>query len=57
MLSSPYILFEMGLRTILRDYFPTSVLPLLFAVIGGTLLGRAIGTLIEIHRAYVKQHS
>lgn len=51
-----YILFEISLRTFLKDYFPASVLPLLFAGIGGTLLGRAMGTLLEIHKVYLQQH-
>jgi hypothetical protein len=52
-----YVVFEISLRTFLKDYFPTTVLPLLFAGIGGTLIGRAIGTLLEIHKVYLQQHS
>jgi hypothetical protein len=51
-----YIVFEIGLRTFLKAYFPASVLPLLLAGIFGTLLGRAVGTLVEIHRVYLLNH-
>lgn len=51
-----YIVFEIGLRTFLKAYFPATVLPLLLAGIFGTLLGRAVGTLVEIHRVYLLNH-
>ena len=51
-----YILFEISLRTLLREYFPTSTIPLLLSAIFGTILGRAIGTLVEIHRVYHMNH-
>jgi hypothetical protein len=51
-----YVLFEIGLRTFLRDYYPAAAVPLVLATICGTLLGRVIGTLAEIHRVYLAQH-
>lgn len=51
-----YILFEVGLRTFLRDFFPLTATAFLLAGIAGTLLGRAIGTLIEIHSVYRREH-
>ena len=51
-----YIVFEVSLRTFLKDYFPTSVLPLLLAGICGTILGRSVGTVVEIHRVYTLHH-
>lgn len=50
-----YIVFEIGLRTFLNRYFPATVVPLLLSGICGTILGRAIGTLVEIHRVYQMQ--
>ncbi|MDB5260402.1 MAG: hypothetical protein JWN37_633 [Candidatus Nomurabacteria bacterium] len=47
-----YIVFEISLRTFLNANFPTFVIPLLLSGIFGTILGRAIGTLVEIHRVY-----
>lgn len=52
-----YILFEIGLRTFLSAYFPPSAPPLLLAVVFGIVLGRALGTLIEIHKVYLKYHT
>ncbi len=51
-----YIVFEIGLRTFLKDFYPISATVFLLAGIAGTLLGRAIGTLIEIHRVYLATH-
>jgi hypothetical protein len=51
-----YILFEVGFRTFLKDYFPESAVPLLLAGICGTILGRAIGTLFEMHKVYRLHH-
>lgn len=52
-----YIIFEVGLRTFLNSNFPLYALPLLLAGIFGTLFGRVIGTLLEIHRVYLFNHS
>ena len=51
-----YIIFEISFRTFLKAYFPGTAIPLLLAGICGTIMGRAIGTLIEIHRVYLKYH-
>jgi hypothetical protein len=47
-----YILFEIGLRTVLKEFYPASATVFILAAIFGSLLGRAIGTVIEIHRIY-----
>ncbi len=47
-----YIAFEIGLRTYLKDIFPSSATSLILAAIFGTIFGRVIGTVIEIHRVY-----
>ncbi|MFZ2187212.1 MAG: hypothetical protein WAV46_01105 [Candidatus Moraniibacteriota bacterium] len=52
-----YIVFEVGLRTLLKDYFPLSATNFILAAIFGTLFGRAIGTLMEIHKVYYNFHS
>lgn len=52
-----YILFEVGLRTFLNNSFPISATAFLLAGIFGTLFGRVVGTLIEIHRVYRSTHS
>lgn len=52
-----YILFEVSVRTFFKDYFSTQAVPLLLAIIFGTILGRAIGTLLQIHKVYTSQHS
>jgi hypothetical protein len=51
-----YILFEVLLRTYLKNHFPTEAVPLILSAVSGTLLGRAIGTLAEIHRVYRHNH-
>lgn len=51
-----YIAFEVGLRTFLRDFFPLTATAFLLAGIAGTLCGRALGTLIEIHNVYKREH-
>jgi hypothetical protein len=52
-----YILFEIGLRTFLRDFYPAFATIYVLAGVGGTLLGRAVGTLIEMHRVFIAAHS
>lgn len=52
-----YVAFEIGLRTFLKDAYPTHVTVYLLAGIFGTLLGRAIGTIVEIHRVYLASHA
>lgn len=51
-----YIVFEISLRTFLKDFYPASATALLLAGIFGTILGRAIGTVVEIHQAYRLSH-
>ena len=51
-----YIFFEIGLRTLLKEYFPLEVIPLLLSGISWTLIGRGIGTLLKIHRVYTMRH-
>jgi hypothetical protein len=52
-----YILFEIALRTFLRDSYPALATVYVLAGVSGTLLGRAIGTLIEMHRVFIAAHS
>ncbi len=52
-----YIALEIGLRTFLKDFYPLSATTLILAGVFGVLFGRAIGTLIEVHRAYKAAHS
>ncbi|MFZ3044190.1 MAG: hypothetical protein WA058_03765 [Minisyncoccia bacterium] len=49
-----YIAFEIGLRTLLKDFYPASATTFILAAIFGTLLGRAVGTIVEIHRVFRK---
>ena len=51
-----YIAFEVGLRTYLKAAYPTYAIPLLLSTIFGTILGRAVGSLVEIHRVYLSSH-
>jgi hypothetical protein len=51
-----YIVFEISFRTFLHDYFPMSATAYLLAGIFGTIFGRAVGTVIEIHRVYRATH-
>ena len=52
-----YIVFEIGLRTFLKDFYPASATPFLLAGIFGTLFGRAVGTVVEIHRVFRSTHA
>jgi hypothetical protein len=52
-----YIIFEITFRTYLKSHFPTTAIPLLLSGICGTLLGRATGTLAEIHKVYQARHN
>lgn len=45
-----YIGFEILFRTLIKDVFPAEATAYVLATIFGTLLGRAVGTVIEIHR-------
>ncbi len=51
-----YIVFEIGLRTFLKDFYPVSATAFILAAVAGTLLGRSIGTIVEIHRVYTSTH-
>lgn len=51
-----YIVFEIGLRTFLHDYYPVSATIFILAAVAGTLSGRAFGTLVEIHRVFTRTH-
>ena len=51
-----YIFFEIGLRTYLNSTFPLSSVVFLLAAISGTLFGRAIGMVIEIHKVFRLNH-
>lgn len=53
---SLYITFEIGFRTFLRDFYPVSATAFLLAGIFGTIIGRAVGTVIEIHRVFLAAH-
>ncbi len=52
-----YILFEIVARTFLRDFFPLESTAYILSLVFGTLLGRAIGTVLEIHRVYRATHA
>lgn len=47
-----YIVFDIGLRTYLKDVYPVSATAYLLAAIFGTLFGRSIGTIVKIHGVY-----
>lgn len=47
-----YIVFEISFRTFLHDFSAVSVTAFLLAGIGGTLLGRVVGTVVEIHTVF-----
>lgn len=51
-----YILFEIGLRTFLSSAFPVSSAAYLFAGIFGTLFGRAVGIMVNIHKVFLSAH-
>jgi len=52
-----YIAFEIGLRTFLHDFYPVSATAFLLAGIFGTLLGRAVGTVLTIHNVFRTTHN
>ncbi len=52
-----YIAFEIGLRTFLHDFSPVSVTAYLLAGIFGTLFGRVVGLVVEIHRVFQTSHT
>jgi hypothetical protein len=52
-----YIAFEIGLRTFLADFFPMSATVFLLAGIAGTLLGRVVGMVVEIHKVFRSTHA
>lgn len=47
-----YIAFEVGLRTLLKDFYPVSATTFILAAIFGTLFGRAVGIIVEIRRVF-----
>ncbi len=47
-----YVAFEIGLRTLLGEFFPTNAMIFLLSGVSGMLLGRVVGTIIEIHGVY-----
>ena len=47
-----YVLFELGFKIFLNDFFPAAASAFVLAAVFGTLLGRAVGTVFEIHRVY-----
>jgi predicted histidine transporter YuiF (NhaC family) len=51
-----YIIFEIGLRTFLNDTYPVFAVVFILATVAGVLLGRAAGTVIEIHRVFRVTH-
>ena len=51
-----YIVFEIGLRTALHDFFPLTATALILSGVFGVLFGRVIGTVVEIHRVYAASH-
>lgn len=51
-----YVLFEIGLRTFLSSAFPVSATAYVLAAISGTLLGRATGMIVRIHKVFLAAH-
>jgi len=51
-----YLIFEIGLRTFFNDFYPLGATILLLSVITGTLLGRTLGIIIEIHKVFNLNH-
>lgn len=51
-----YIVFEISFRTVLHKYFPASATAYLLSGIFGTIFGRAVGTVVEIHRVFKTTH-
>jgi hypothetical protein len=51
-----YIAFEIGFRTFLSDFFPIATTAYLLAGIFGTLFGRVMGMVTEIHKVYRFEH-
>ncbi len=51
-----YVAFEFGFRTLINDVFPVEATAFVLAAVFGTILGRAVGTLVEIHRVYRATH-
>lgn len=47
-----YVLFELGFKIFLNDFFPAEASAFILAAVFGTLFGRAVGTMFEIHRVY-----
>lgn len=52
-----YIIFEIGFRTFLQDYSPVSATAFVLALVFGTLLGRAVGTVVTLHQVFVSTHT
>ncbi len=52
-----YIVFEITFRTALHKYFPVSATGYLLSGIFGTIFGRAVGMVVEIHRVYLATHT
>ena len=49
-----YIILEIGFRTFLKDVYPaSSTTAFLLAGIFGTLFGRAVGTVVTIHKVFL----
>ena len=51
-----YIAFEVSLRTFLSAEYPVSATIFIFAAVAGTIFGRAVGTVVEIHRVFEATH-
>jgi hypothetical protein len=51
-----YIVFEIGARTLLADYFGAGAEAFVFALIFGIIFGRATGMVFEIHRVFKTTH-
>jgi hypothetical protein len=52
-----YVVFEIGARTLLTNYFGAGAEAFVFALVFGIIFGRAVGMVIEIHRAYQAIHA
>lgn len=52
-----YIAFEISFRTFLDYSFPLSATAFLFAGIFGTIFGRAVGTVLTIHKVFQATHA
>lgn len=51
-----YIIIEISFRTLLKEYYPASATAYILAGVFGTILGRAVGTIVTIHKVFRAAH-